>query len=94
MKQDDLPTVPEFPASLDPHEMLEIVVGELSNPLESIEGWAQVLAQDVNLDGFSREAAEAIPAIVAYLKALLARVDGYLAAWESENLPRTRRKRP
>jgi len=76
----DLPTIPDFPTSLEPHELLEIVVGELKNPIDSIEGWARVLAQDTNLEDISLEAAEAIPAITAYVRALLLRVERYLHA--------------
>jgi nitrogen-specific signal transduction histidine kinase len=76
----DLPTIPDFPTSLEPHELLEIMVGELKNPIDSIEGWARVLAQDTNLEAISLEAAESIPAITAYVRALLERVDRYLEA--------------
>jgi nitrogen-specific signal transduction histidine kinase len=76
----DVPTVPDFPTSLEPHELLEIMVGELKNPIDSIEGWARVLAQDTSLEAISLEAAESIPAITAYVRALLERVDRYLEA--------------
>lgn len=84
----DVPTLPDFPASLEPHELLEIVVGELRNPVDSIEGWAHVLAQDTNLEAISLEAAESIPAITAYVRALLAKVEAYLDAWGEQNQPR------
>lgn len=79
---DDLPALPDFPASLEPHELLEIVVGELKNPLASIDGWARVLADDTSLEGIYLDAAESIPAILAYVKALLGKVEQYLDARE------------
>lgn len=78
--ESDVPTVPDFPASLEPHELLEIVVGELKNPLDSIEGWAQIIAHDQHLEAISLEAAESIPVLTAYVKALLERVERYLTA--------------
>jgi hypothetical protein len=56
------------------------MVGELKNPIDSIEGWARVLGQDTSLEAISLEAAESIPAITAYVRALLERVDRYLEA--------------
>ncbi|MCL4237338.1 MAG: hypothetical protein KJ047_03730 [Anaerolineae bacterium] len=76
----DVPTLPEFPASLEPHELLEIVAGELRGPLGAVEGWARVIAGDPRLEAISLEAAESIPALTAYMRALLARVEQYLAA--------------
>ncbi len=76
----DMPTLPEFPASLEPHELLEIIVGELRGPLGAVEGWARVIAGDPRLEAISQEAAESIPALTAYMRALLARVEDYLAA--------------
>ncbi len=78
----DVPALPEFPASLEPHELLEIVVGELRGPLGAVEGWARVIAGDPRLEAISLEAAESIPALTAYMRALLARVADYLAARE------------
>ena len=77
----DVPTIPDFPTSLEPHELLEIMVGELKNPLGAIEGWARVLAGDTNLEAISLEAAESIPTITAYVRALLDKVEIYLEAW-------------
>lgn len=77
----DMPTLPEFPASLEPHELLEIVAGELGGPLGAIEGWARVIAGDPRLEAISQEAAESIPALTAHMRALLARVEDYLAVW-------------
>jgi hypothetical protein len=76
----DVPTLPEFPASLEPHELLEIVAGELRGPLGAVEGWARVIAGDPRLEAISLEAAESIPALTTYMRALLARVEQYLAA--------------
>ena len=75
----DVPTVPDFPTSLEPHELLEIVAGELKNPLDSIEGWARVIAQDRSLEAITLEAADSIPLLTAYIKSLLERVERYLA---------------
>ncbi len=74
----DLPTLPEFPSSLEPHELLEILVGELRTPLNSIAGWARVLSQDSNLEAISLDAADAIEQIAAYAAALLANASDYL----------------
>jgi hypothetical protein len=76
----DIPALPEFPPSLEPHELLEIVAGELRGPLGAIEGWARVIAGDPRLEAISQEAAESIPALTAHMRALLARVENYLAA--------------
>jgi nitrogen-specific signal transduction histidine kinase len=76
----DVPTVPEFPLSLEPHELLEILIGELRNPLSAVEGWAQIIAHDPSLEGITLEAAEAIPALTAYMRALLDEAARYLTA--------------
>lgn len=81
---DDLPTVPEFPASLEPHEALEILVGELRTPVAAIEGWMQVLAEDHNLEDISFEAVEAIPRLTAHLRAFLDSAARYLDTLHSE----------
>ena len=60
MPDSDLPTLPDFPLSLEPHELLEILVGELRTPLDSIEGWARILSKDTHLEAISLEAAESI----------------------------------
>lgn len=75
---DDLPTVPEFPTSLEPGEALEILVGELRTPVAAIEGWVQVLADDRNLEDISFEAVEAIPRLTAHLRAFLDSATRYL----------------
>ena len=80
----DLPSIPDFPTSLDPHELLEIMVGELKNPLDSVDGWARVIAQDTNLEAISLEAAESIPLLTGYARALLLRAERYLEAWRAE----------
>ncbi len=49
-------------------------------PLGAVEGWARVIAGDPRLEAISLEAAESIPALTAYMRALLARVEQYLAA--------------
>jgi len=74
----DLPTLPDFPSSLEPHELLEILVGELRTPLNSIAGWSRVLSQDSNLEAISLDAAEAIEEIASYAAALLANASDYL----------------
>jgi hypothetical protein len=79
----DLPTLPDFPGSLEPHELLEILVGELKNPVASIDGWARVIAGDTNLEAITLEAAESILAITGYVKALLDRAERYLAGREN-----------
>lgn len=79
-QESDMPALPEFPASLEPHELLEIVAGELRGPLGAVEGWARVIAGDPRLEAISLEAAESIPALTADMRALLARVEQYLAA--------------
>lgn len=76
----DVPTVPQFPLSLEPHELLEILIGELRNPLSAVEGWAQIVADDPSLEGITLEAAEAIPALTAYMRALLDEAARYLTA--------------
>lgn len=80
----DLPSIPDFPTSLDPHELLEIMVGELKTPLDSVDGWAQIIAQDTNLEAISLEAAESIPLLTGYARALLLRAERYLEAWRAE----------
>ncbi len=80
----DLPSIPDFPTSLEPHELLEIMVGELKNPLDSIEGWARVIAQDNNLEAISLEAADSLPLLTGYARALLLRAERYLQAWRAE----------
>jgi hypothetical protein len=81
MTANDLPPIPDFPASLEPHEMLEILVGELQNPVASIEGWARVIAQDNNLEAISLEAAESIATIIQHIKLLASQVEKYLDEW-------------
>ncbi len=76
----DVPTVPEFPLSQEPHELLETLIGELRNPLGAVEGWAQIVAADPSLEGITLEAAEAIPALTAYMRALLDQAARYLSA--------------
>ena len=74
----DLPTLPDFPSSLEPHELLEILVGELRTPLNAIAGWSRVLSQDSNLEAISLEAADSIEQIAVYAAALLAKTSDYL----------------
>lgn len=76
----DVPAVPEFPLSLEPHEVLEILIGELHNPLGAVEGWAEIVAGDPSLEGITLEAAEAIPALTAYMRALLEQAGRYLSS--------------
>ncbi len=85
MSQDDFPPLPDFPLSLEPHELLEILLGELRTPLDALDGWAGVLSDDPALEGLSVEAAEAVARITAYLKAFLARTETYLDGWQSAN---------
>lgn len=83
MSHSDLPALPTFPLSLDPHELLEILIGEFATPLASIDGWAHLLSQDARLGDLSQEASEAILAITAYLRAYLGRAEAYLLAWRA-----------
>ena len=85
MSQDDFPPLPDFPLSLEPHELLEILLGELRTPLDALDGWASVLGHDPALDGLSLDAAEAVARITAYLKAFLARAESYLDGWQAAN---------
>ncbi len=83
--QDDFPPLPHFPLSLEPHELLEILLGELRTPLDALEGWAGVLGHDPALEGLSLEAVDALTRIVAYLRAFLGRAEAYLDRWQAEN---------
>ena len=85
MSQDDFPPLPDFPLSLEPHELLEILLGELRTPLDALDGWAGVLNRDPALEGLSLEAAESVARITAYLKAFLARAETYLDGWQAAN---------
>lgn len=89
MSHSDLPNLPSFPDSLDPHELLEILIGEFRTPLDSIDGWTRLLSQDAALSDLSLEASESIAAIVAFLKGYLHRAEAYLELWRAAH-PRDR----
>lgn len=78
----DLKSVPaSFPTSLDPHEMLEILLDEFRTPLAALIGWAQVIDNDHNLEDVSFEAAAALIDIARFLQGFMGTTEAYLAAW-------------
>ncbi len=83
--QDDFPPLPDFPLSLEPHELLEILLGELRTPLDALDGWTSVLSRDPALEGLSLEAVEALARITAYIRAFLGRAETYLDGWQAAN---------
>jgi hypothetical protein len=73
----DNSVLPDFPATLDPEEVLGFLVGALRSPVNSLEAWAQILSmEDANEE--YQQATKTIPIATSYITNLLKRAIVYL----------------
>jgi hypothetical protein len=73
----DFFTIPNFPVSTPPEDVLEILVAELKRPIISIEGVAQILSE-VELREQHREMWKSVSQMTPKMKHLLEMAETYV----------------